>query len=239
MFGQNPITNAFPKADGSLEINSHFYTIQGEGMDAGRPSYFIRLAKCNLRCHFCDTPFDDGVVLSLDQLTELVGKIKHDTLANGIVVTGGEPLLQNIIPLVEAANQYDLYVSVETAGTVYRPGLEKYFDKHRSIKGNLITCSPKTGTINKMLEPLVGAYKYIIKANETDLDDGLPNMSTQNLGVPRRIFRPKDDHIPIYVQPCDEQDVEKNRANMQVAAKVAMKYGYDLSLQIHKIVGLE
>lgn len=239
MFGQNQITNAFPRSDGSLLVNSHFYTIQGEGMDSGRPSYFVRLSSCNLRCHFCDTEFESGEYYDFDRLAKLADAIKA-TEASGVVITGGEPLLQNIIPFVKLINTKGLYVSVETAGTVYLDGLEEVFSFNRSIKGNLITCSPKTPALNKKLIPLIGAYKYIIRAGYVDDKDGLPNVSTQVKGEARRLFRPENlEVIPIYVQPCDEQDPRLNEVNMKAAVASSLKYGYDLSLQIHKIAGLE
>jgi organic radical activating enzyme len=78
MFGQNEIVgmkyfkNALTE---TLTVTSRFLTIQGEGPFRGHAAYFIRLAKCNLACSFCDTYFDSGEVQSFDQIFEDVDKV--------------------------------------------------------------------------------------------------------------------------------------------------------------------
>lgn len=71
MFGTNSITGKKFFRDApkdSLFVTSMFFTIQGEGPHGGKPALFIRLAKCNLDCSFCDTFFDDGDWLTFDQI---------------------------------------------------------------------------------------------------------------------------------------------------------------------------
>jgi organic radical activating enzyme len=99
--------------DDKLIVTSIFYTLQGEGPYAGLPAVFVRLAYCNLNCSFCDTFFDDGDILSFNEINSKIeetinnhwsgasvpdwvvidGKYKNIVL----VLTGGEPLLQNNI----------------------------------------------------------------------------------------------------------------------------------------------
>jgi organic radical activating enzyme len=73
--------------------------------------------------------------------------------------------------------------------------------------------------------------------------DGLPNLSTQLPGTPQRIYRPDPDyeiveqHV-IYVQGRDDQAEDRTRANIKAAADIAMRHGYMLSVQIHKIAEL-
>ena len=71
MFGTNTIIGKkfFDKAPKeSLYVTSMFFTLQGEGPYAGLPALFIRLAKCNLACSFCDTFFDDGTWMTYDEI---------------------------------------------------------------------------------------------------------------------------------------------------------------------------
>ena len=71
MFGTNEIIGKkyFKDAPAdSLFVTSMFFTLQGEGPYAGLPALFIRLAKCNLDCSFCDTFFDDGDWMTFDQI---------------------------------------------------------------------------------------------------------------------------------------------------------------------------
>jgi 7-carboxy-7-deazaguanine synthase len=232
-----------------LLIVEVFYTLQGEGPQAGWPAIFVRLAKCNLRCYFCDTSFEEGKVWHLDTLTEQILTMCSEHTCRLVVLTGGEPLLQNVIPLIQCLNQRSVRVSIETAGTVYLEGLDQHFAPWRPNEQNLIICSPKTPGIHPRIRPLIGAFKYVLRAGEADPDDGLPAMSTQRLpsGIinvePWKLFRPSDckggmTYTPIYLQPMDEGDEEKNKKNMHLVTSLCLKHGYRQSLQTHKIVGL-
>jgi organic radical activating enzyme len=201
----------------------------------------MRLAKCNLRCHFCDTEFETGHLYPANAVIADIHKLSSQHSCNFVVITGGEPLLQNIVPLVKALNGWGIYVSVETAGTVFCEGLQEVFASERTWRGNMIVCSPKTPKLNDKLRPLIGAFKYVVRANEMHPEDGLPIMSTQLPGEEARIYRPSMIErctIPIYLQPCDEGDPIKNDANVKAAAAACMKHGYRLSIQSHKIAGL-
>lgn len=74
----------------NLNVNEIFYSLQGEGGRSGQPSIFIRLAKCNLSCSFCDTDFERGVKMTTD---EILRKIEPYG-CKWIIWTGGEPTLQ-------------------------------------------------------------------------------------------------------------------------------------------------
>lgn len=236
MKGTNPVSSPFPKLDGSLLINDIWETIQGEGPDAGTPAIFVRSTHCNLRCTFCDTSFDTGEWRDVVGLVEQILSLAHDKIKL-VVLTGGEPVLQNIIPLTASLNSAGIRVSIETAGTVFCPGMEYFFGPF-SKDPNLIVCSPKTPKLNEDLIPLIGAYKYIL-GDQLSEDDGLPMMSTQIEGETNPVYRPaQNSHVPIYVQPLDTGDALINQAIMENAAKIAMRYGYKLSLQQHKILGL-
>ena len=128
MFGNNPIRKQ-DKGDGQqLWIQEIFYSIQGEGPFAGRPALFVRFAGCNLQCSFCDTEFESSAWYPT--FSELRGAIhtkldakstymENDELVTSLVVlTGGEPFRQNIVPLVKQLLQDGFTVQVETAGTL-------------------------------------------------------------------------------------------------------------------------
>lgn len=241
MFGTNEVTGPFYKDNGDLKVVNVFPTIQGEGPDVGRPAVFVRLSHCNLRCWFCDTDFDKGSVHDHDELVRMIFHNLVKIKATLIVVTGGEPLLQNINKLVAAMNANGVAVSVETAGLCYYDGLEQFFAPDRSIAGNLIVCSPKTKRVHPKLVPLVGAWKYVVKSGFTDKEDGVPVLSTQKYGAYEKAFiQPSNERVaPIYIQPMDEQSEWKNEVNWQHALSLCLKFGYNLSIQVHKIVGAE
>jgi 7-carboxy-7-deazaguanine synthase len=118
-------------ADGSPEI---FHTLQGEGPSLGAPAVFLRLSLCNLHCHWCDTPYtwnwentpwehQDGEKFSkADQLLELAPENLAETILQydcpRLVITGGEPLLQqsDLIDLLSFLPGLPL-IEVETNGT--------------------------------------------------------------------------------------------------------------------------
>jgi 7-carboxy-7-deazaguanine synthase len=241
MFGTNEISKPFLDAKGDLIINEIFYTIQGEGPDAGRPAIFIRLAGCNLRCFFCDTDFERGEQMSCFDIGERVQALRKETDCRLVVITGGEPLLQNIHPLVNLLNIHQICVTVETAGSVWVEGLDMLFKSSRSHSplGNAIICSPKTPLLHPKVARAAHALKYIIAAGEIDERDGLPIMSTQIPGKSARIARPNQcPNGKVYVQAMDVGDEAKNHANLLLASTIAMKFGYRLSVQLHKLAQL-
>jgi 7-carboxy-7-deazaguanine synthase len=241
MFGKNEVAHKMHDADGKLLVNEIFYTFQGEGPDAGRPAVFVRLAKCNLRCYFCDTDFEKGTMLTAREAFDRIAKILKPDVCDLVVITGGEPLLQNILPLVRRLNDICVSVAVETAGTIAVPGMSDLFKHDRSYSGNIIVVSPKTPKISPLVEMCAGAFKYIIRKGETSLEDGLPVMSTQSDGEPTLIARPYDLHIPpvpVYVQAMDEQDPVKTQENIEWAASIVLEHGYRLSVQTHKLAGV-
>lgn len=105
-----------------MRIAEVYSSIQGEGQYAGTPSVFVRTSGCNLRCWFCDTPFTswqpEGPQVSVTALLRQVAEfsIEH------VVLTGGEPLLQpDSVGLCEQLLAAGHFVTIETAGTVFRP----------------------------------------------------------------------------------------------------------------------
>jgi 7-carboxy-7-deazaguanine synthase len=163
-----------------LKIAELFYSVQGEGSLVGVPSFFIRTSGCNLRCAWCDTPYTswnpEGVEMSLDQI---VNEVKAHP-ARHVVVTGGEPMIApEIIPLCERLRTAGLHITVETAGTVFKP-----------VACDLMSISPKlsnstpTGNwaaqhdrlrINReVLRQLMARYEYQLKfvmASPADVEE--------------------------------------------------------------------
>jgi 7-carboxy-7-deazaguanine synthase len=105
-----------------MRIAEIFYSIQGEGILAGVPSVFVRSSGCNLRCTWCDTPYTswnpEGDEVPLDAL---LAEVRRHSAAH-VVVTGGEPMIQDdIVAFTQRLKELDLHVTIETAGTVFRP----------------------------------------------------------------------------------------------------------------------
>jgi 7-carboxy-7-deazaguanine synthase len=169
-----------------------FASIQGEGVLAGVPSFFVRTSGCNLRCSWCDTPYTswrpEGGRRSVGDLLAAAASagLRH------VVVTGGEPLLQRELgALTEGLARAGHHVTVETAGT-----LAPEFTCH------LLSVSPKTANsdpngrwgarhraLREALEPLRRLLarhpeyqlKFVVRGRE-DLDEIVPFV--ERLGAP-------------------------------------------------------
>ena len=253
MFGQNPIRSADYADPSKLAIEETFYTIQGEGPFAGRPAIFIRLSGCNLACTFCDTQFEKMAEQSRD-VEEYLGwffKEFNQQQRSLIVITGGEPMRQNLDYLLHGLLGHpeanNTIIQIETAGTLWQPeyaGVD--FEIMVSRRDVFLVCSPKTPKVHPKIAEHCSHWKYVIKATEVD-EAGLPNRSTQMADGPLRpLYRPALEKIvncwssdaSIWVSPCDEYDIVKNKANLEAVRDIALKHGYWVSLQTHKILGV-
>lgn len=121
-------------ADGSPEI---FASVQGEGVSAGVPSTFVRLAVCNLRCSWCDTAYTwdwSRFDRASQTMTMTAGEVAAQVAMRepaSVVITGGEPLLQrrHLAPLARMLKQAGYRIEVETNGTVAPGPLEPFVDQ--------------------------------------------------------------------------------------------------------------
>lgn len=103
-----------------LPIHEQFYTFQGEGAHAGRAAYFIRTFGCPVHCPWCDS----AGTWHPDYIPERVTRVDVESLvaevaesnAEFVVVTGGEPAIHNLAPLVDALHAIDQRVHLETSG---------------------------------------------------------------------------------------------------------------------------
>jgi 7-carboxy-7-deazaguanine synthase len=101
----------------TLDIAEIFKSIQGESTWAGLPCTFVRLARCNLRCAYCDTAYayGPGTRMSIDEVLQQCTTL-HCSL---VEITGGEPLLQDATPLLaERLLEAGCTVLIETNGTI-------------------------------------------------------------------------------------------------------------------------
>ncbi len=206
-------------------VKEIFYTLQGEGGNAGRAAVFCRFAGCNLwsgresdragaQCRFCDTDFvgtdgtGGGKFADAHALAEAVAAhwpvgVPGKPL---VVLTGGEPLLQVDAALVGALHARGFEIAVETNGTIEPPaGLD------------WICVSPKAGT---ELRVRAGhELKVVVPQDELDLD------ALVKLPFGRHLLQPMDGPLV--------------RENTQWAiARCLRDPRWRLSVQTHKMVGI-
>jgi organic radical activating enzyme len=113
-----------PGSANVLRLSEVFDSLQGEGVSIGQPCRFVRLALCNLHCHYCDTKYTwDFASYAYErevkeESVEAVAERMRGAPCDRVVITGGEPLLQQkalarVLALVPA----ELFVEIETNGT--------------------------------------------------------------------------------------------------------------------------
>lgn len=113
-----------------LPVNEIFYSLQGEGFHTGTPAVFVRFSGCNLRCDFCDTDHSSSTPMTVRRIVNEV--TRHP--ASVVILTGGEPSLRPLQPLVDALHAAGRRVHIETNGTRPLPA-----------RLDWVTCSPKPG----------------------------------------------------------------------------------------------
>lgn len=194
------------------KVNEIFYSLQGEGVWAGRAAIFVRFSVCNLRCPFCDTDFSKYRSYSVDEIIDIVRGLSPT--CRFVVFTGGEPTLQVDEELTDAFHHYGYYLAMETNGTQPIPsGID------------WVTCSPKTAYIQKDK-----ARVRIRQASEIKVVfDGHHEVSTYGIQAPN-----------LYLQPCDVGDDEHNRQILEECiAYIEGHPEWRLSLQQQKIIGVK
>jgi 7-carboxy-7-deazaguanine synthase len=211
----------------SYSIKEIFYTLQGEGANAGRPAVFCRFSGCNLWsghekdrahaiCQFCDTDFvgTDGpgggqfktAVNVARAVAEAWPAIESPRIRPLVVCTGGEPLLQLNEELILAFHQAGFEVAVETNGTLHAPVGIDWLCVSPKAGADLST---RSGQELKLIFPQTGA--------EPELYEHL-------------------DFQHFFLQPMDGPDRE---ANTQLAVNYCLEHPqWRLSLQTHKLLGI-
>ena len=183
----------------SYRIKEIYFTQQGEGKNTGKNFVFVRFSGCNLWsgkeknresaiCKFCDTDFYgvDGVNGGIYEANELVKIIKSlwmvDSSPISAVLTGGEPLLQLDDELIQELKKEDIYIAIETNGTLLAPdGID------------WICMSPKAGTEIK----LRSGSEIKVVYPQKDLDpDKFSDLDFKNF----------------FIQPMDSKELESNVA---------------------------
>jgi 7-carboxy-7-deazaguanine synthase (Cx14CxxC type) len=212
----------------SYQVKEIFYTLQGEGANAGKPAVFCRFAGCNLWsgreqdratavCQFCDTDFvgTDGTLGGrFDSAQALAAQIAAlwpvaDRANCFVVLTGGEPLLQVDAALVDALHAQGFQIAVETNGSLPAPaGID------------WICVSPKAGA------PWVQRAGQELKLVWPQAGFGLDDLQAmQALAFEHHHLQPLDDILRI--------------KNTEICIALCLQHpAWKLSLQTHKMTGI-
>ena len=194
-----------------------FYSIQGEGINAGKPAVFIRFAGCDEACPFCDEGNLKGKGYTCEELFKTVEKVMPEKFINQgyplIVLTGGEPTLHNLVPIVNRLHKVfpRIQIAIETNGNNYVPE-----------EIDFVTCSPKQDWNAKatFFQNPPDEWKFLIKEDGEML---VPVENFESLAGKRFIQ-------PLWGSPSAMQHaIDYCKANPQ----------FSLSVQLHKYIGVE
>ena len=228
-------------------VKEIFYTLQGEGANAGRAAVFCRFAGCNLWtgreqdrhravCQFCDTDFvgvgpDGGRFADAEALAAAVAErwrvgtgcapARADGVRPLVVCTGGEPLLQLDAAAVDALHAAGFEVAVETNGTQPAPpGLDWVCVSPKAGAPLRLTRGDELKLVYPQREPAAQPACYEPACYEPAYYEGLS-------------FR----HF--WLQPMDVADPERRAANVAAAVAYCLAHPrWRLSVQTHKVTGI-
>lgn len=219
------------------KINELFETIQGEGSFTGQPSIFIRLQGCPVGCSWCDTKHTWEIELSdevnkevmlakveetpqwahfsVEQILALVAKRHYK--AKHIVITGGEPCMEDLTPLCTAFEALGYSTQVETSGTF----------EIKVSKKCWVTVSPKVN--------MRGGYPILNSAMVRADEIKHPVATEQHIeDLKALLAEHKIMTTPVYLQPISQ----KKRAT-ELAIARCIENNWRLSVQVHKYLGIE
>lgn len=205
LYDGDPLDQVFP-------IVEMFHSIQGEGHFVGAPSIFIRFGGCNLSCSWCDTEFDKWTDMNL---REIISEMESWECKR-VILTGGEPALQDIATLGSVLRPLGYELAIETNGTIELP----------ADALDWICVSPKDQIYpNVKLRQLVGdELKVVWVGQDLSMYDDY-----------KKGFRYH------YVQPCyiETEDLAWNGENFRDTYElVKSNPDWRLSLQTHKWIGV-
>ena len=188
------------------ELVEIFESLQGEGRNTGRPCVFVRFAGCNLKCPWCDTDVERKFSASLDEILKELKQYK----AKSVILTGGEPTIQEEMPeLVAALKKNGYWIGVETNGTSAADWLG-FVD--------YVACSPKRGAELA----LTAADEVRVVASDEKAVEFC------------KAIRKQIAATDYYVSPCDHD----GKIDFATAKSVLSQLdGWSLSVQLHKLLG--
>lgn len=188
-----------------IPISEIFLSVQGEGVNAGAPSVFLRTYRCNLSCTWCDTKYTwlgqekalPGVEYTPLYTTAVLEKIA-DLGCKHLVLTGGEPMLhqQAVAPLLSRLKREGYYIEVETNGTI-APTPEVVasvdcFNVSPKISNSLVNVAAriKRDALRAQVESGKAWFKFVI-CNKADVGEVEEMVATYGLPRDRVILMPE------------------------------------------------
>ena len=203
----------------ALRITEIFHSLQGESNTVGRPTVFVRLTGCPLRCQYCDTAyaFTGGVIYELDQVLKEV----ESYTTPYVTVTGGEPLAQKAcLLLLTALCDKGYTVSLETSGAIDIENVDSRVIKVMDLK------TPASGELNKNLESNI-EHLSVVEQVKFIICDRKDYEWSKNKVEEYRLYEKVAD---VLFSPSNEQMSAKELAEWILADKLKVRF----QIQLHK-----
>jgi 7-carboxy-7-deazaguanine synthase len=214
-------------------VNEVFETIQGEAGYTGTPAVFVRLQGCTVGCSWCDTKNTwaaDNTGGSISELfirvdqyggimvdpTALVEEVTSRYRSRHVVLTGGEPLEQDVRELVRSFLAAGWTVQIETSGTAYQDVDPRVF----------VTLSPKVGMKGgKVVDP-----RMLLRASEIKMPVGRQS-DIDTLDA--LLALPRSSSAKVWLQP-----ISCSLSATALCVKTATERRWNVSIQVHKVMNV-
>ena len=234
--------------EGKPEI---FYTLQGEGKNLGRPSIFVRLSHCNLHCIWCDTDYtwnwkgtsfkhhnDQDPAYTKYDRKQWIAQVKEEEVRDlisqypckNIVITGGEPLLQQreVLRLCQLLKSTDerFWIEVETNGTISPSTSLNYWIDQYNVSPKLKNSENpeairiKPETLDFFSRSAKTYFKYVID-QPSDLEEVL--YMVENHAIKR-------EHVYLMPEGTDAKQLEEKRAWL---VEICKTHGFNYTDRLH------
>jgi 7-carboxy-7-deazaguanine synthase len=202
-----------------MKVTEIFHSLQGEGKNQGKPCLFIRMAGCNLKCRWCDTPESrgGGMIMALDTVLEHVWRMNPPY----ICITGGEPLLQTdeLEHLLDSLAKQGTLIDIETNGTIDFSRIQPYASICMDVKCPSSEEQSDLALLEKIRQR--DSVKFVVK-DEADCQYAMEVMKTHQIAG------------EIFISPVfgtDYKTISKFILTNNLPAR--------MQVQLHKIIGVK
>lgn len=203
-----------------MHIHELFWSVQGEGSRSGYPSIFVRTTGCTLQCPYCDTPdsWKSGTRMETEQIVSEIEKYRNRFPRSQVVITGGEPLEQDLSGMINLLKKKKTFLCIETNGIYFQP-----------LDIDWWTVSPKDVAdfyIAADLKEKINEVKLIVNEN-------LTSEIVKNI-------RAIGDGFPIFLQPdFFDQSRYQNTFSLFSECQREGIANLRLGLQMHRVLGVK
>jgi len=187
-----------------------FHSIQGQGYWSGTPAVFVRLQGCDVGCPWCNEKQTWEFSEPNMTLEEIVRQVDA-TGCQHVILTGGEPLAQDVMPLVRALTNDKRRVQIETSGTELLPPPSLSY---------WLTVSPKFGMKRPIIADCGMSEIKLMVGRQSDVDQA-------------RDYIRRAPGIPVFLHP-----ISGSKKATEICVREAMANNWRVSVQLHTLLGL-